>query len=68
MQSNGEIRNGEPFAIFLFQDLDLVVSQIGNEMKDGNVRLSMKRKGQYSGIAFSVNITQIFILSYLTAL
>ena len=68
MQSNGEIRNGEPFAIFLFHYLDLVVSQIGNEMKDGNVRLSMKRKGQYSAIAFSVNITQIFILSYLTAL
>ena len=37
-------------------------------MKDGNVRFSMKKKGQYTRIAFSVKITQIFILSYLTTL
>ena len=28
---------GNPFACFPFQDLDLVVSQIGNEMKDGGM-------------------------------
>ena len=42
-----------------------MVSQIGNEMKDGNVRLSMKGKGQYSRIGFSANITWILIVSYL---
>ena len=59
---------GRPFAFSLFQDLDLVVSQIGNKMEDRNVRFSVKRKGQYSRITFSVMITQIFIFSYLTTL
>ena len=35
-------------------------------MEDGNVRLYMKRKRQYSRIAFCVNLAQLFILSYLT--
>ena len=34
-------------------------------MEDGNLRFFMKRKGQYSGIAFCVNLAQLFILSYL---
>ena len=63
-----KLEMGMPFAFSLFWDLDLVVSQIGNEMKDGNVRFSIKRKGQYRKIAFSMKITQIFILSYLTTL
>ena len=41
---------------------------IGNEMEDENLRLSMKRKGQYSRIAFCMNLVQLFILSYLTML
>ena len=28
---------GKPFAFFPFWDLDLVVSQIGNEVKDGGM-------------------------------
>ena len=39
---------------------------IGNEMEDGNVRFSIKKKGPYSMIAFCVNLAQLFILSYLT--
>ena len=39
---------------------------IGNEMEEGNVRFSIKRKGQYSRIAFWVKLVQLFILSYLT--
>ena len=39
---------------------------IGNEMEDGNVRFSMKRKRQCSRIAFCVNLSQVFVLSYLT--
>ena len=35
-------------------------------MEDGNVRFYMKRKGQYSTIAFCVNLAHLFILSYLT--
>ena len=62
----GKLEMGKLFAFSLFQYLDLVVSQIGNEMKDGNVKFSMKRKGQYSKVAFSVKITQIFIFSALT--
>ena len=41
-----KLEMGKPFAFSLFKDLDLVVSQIGNEMKHGDVRFSMKRKGQ----------------------
>ena len=33
-------------------------------MEDGNVRFSMRRKGQYSRMAFCVNLAQLFILSY----
>ena len=67
VQSNGEIRNGETFRIFsFFQDSDLVVNQIGNEMEGNSERFSIKRKEQYSRIAFCVKITQLFILSYLT--
>ena len=39
---------------------------MGNQMEGGNVRFSMKRKRQYSRIAFCVKIPQLFILSYLT--
>ena len=60
-QSNREIRNGKPFVFSLFSDLNLVVSQIGNEMEDANVRFPMKR-GQYSRRAFCVRITQLFIV------
>ena len=35
-------------------------------MEDGNVRFSMKTKGQNSRIAFCMNIAQLFILSDLT--
>ena len=35
-------------------------------MEDGNIRFSLKRKRQYSRIAFCMEITQLFILSYLT--
>ena len=35
-------------------------------MEDENVRFSIKRKGQYSGTEFCMNITQLFILSHLT--
>ena len=52
---------GKPFAFSIFQDLNLVVSQIGNVR---NVRFSVKRKGQYTRIVFCVKITQLF-LSYL---
>ena len=34
---------GKPFAFSFFQNLDLMVSQIGKEMEDGNARFSMKR-------------------------
>ena len=34
-------------------------------MEDGNVRFSMKRKEQYSSMAFYVNLAQLFIISYL---
>ena len=34
-----------------------MVVQIGNEMEVGNVKSSMKRKGQYTRIAFCVMIT-----------
>ena len=40
-----------------------------NEMEDGNLRFSIKRKGQFSRIAFCVNLAQLaqlFTLSYLT--
>ena len=56
----------DPFAFSLLQDLDLVVSQIGNEMGNGNVRFFMKRKEQSSRIAFDVKKTQLLILSNLT--
>ena len=36
------------------------------QMEDRNVRFYIKRKGQYSTIAFCVNLAQLFILSYLT--
>ena len=55
----------KPFAFYLFKHLDLVVSQIGNEMEDGNVSFYMKRKGQYGRIVFCVKITELFILFYL---
>ena len=32
---------------------------IRNELEDGNVRFSMKRKGQYRRIAFCVNLAQL---------
>ena len=48
----------KPFAFYLFKHLDLVVSQIGNEMEDGNVSFYLKRKRQYNRIAFWVKITQ----------
>ena len=67
-RATGKLDMGRPFAFSLFQDLDLVVSQIGNKVEDRNVRFSVKRKGQYSRITFSVKITQIFIFSYLTTL
>ena len=35
-------------------------------MEDGNIRFSLKRKRQYSRITFCMEITQLFILSYLT--
>ena len=35
-------------------------------MEGRNVRFAMKRKGQYSSTALCVNLTQLFILSYLT--
>ena len=41
---------------------------IGNEMEDGNVRLSMKRKGQRGRTEFCVNFAQLFTFSYLTKL
>ena len=66
-RATGKLEMGN-LSHFVFQDLDLVLSQIGNEMKDGNVRFSMNRKGKYSRIAFYVKITQIFILSYLATL
>ena len=37
-------------------------------MEDGDVKFSMKRKGQYSRVAFCMNLAQHFILSYLTTL
>ena len=43
--------------LHFFSFSGFVVSQIGNEIKDGNVRFSMKSKRQYSKIAFSVKIT-----------
>ena len=58
-----KLEMGKPFTFSLFENLDLMVSQIGNEMKYGNIRFSMRGKGQDSRIAFSVKITQIFILS-----
>ena len=57
---------GKPFASSLFEDLDVMVSQIGNEMEDKNVKFSMKWKGQYSRIVFFAKITQLFIPLYLT--
>ena len=39
---------------------------IETSMGDGNVWFYMKRKGQYSTIAFCINLAQLFILSYLT--
>ena len=36
-----------------------MVIQIGNEKEVGNVKSSMKRKGQYTRIAFCVMITHI---------
>ena len=38
---------------------------IGNETEDGNVKFSMKKKGQYCRIVFCMNLVQLFILSYL---
>ena len=35
-------------------------------MEDGNIRFYMKGKGQYSMIAFYMNLAQLFIHSYLT--
>ena len=52
----------KPFAFSLFYDLDLVVSQTGNEVEHRNVRFSMKRKGKYSRIAFFAKITLLIIL------
>ena len=57
---------GKPFASSLFEDLDVMVSQIGNEMEDKNVKFSLKWKGQYSRIVFFAKITQLFIPLYLT--
>ena len=54
---------GKYFDFSIFQDLDLLISQIGNKMQDGNVRFSMKRKGQYSRTVFCLKTTQLFILS-----
>ena len=34
-------------------------------MEDENIRFYIKRKGQYSTIAFCVNLAQLFIISYL---
>ena len=43
--SNREIiLKWENFRIFSFSDLDLAVSQIGNEIEDKNGRFSMKKK------------------------
>ena len=50
-RAKGKLEMGKPFASSLFEDSDVVVSQIGNEMEDKNVKFSMKRKGQYSRIA-----------------
>ena len=41
---------------------------IGNEMEDRNARFSIKSKGQYSRIAFCMNLAQLFIRSYITRL
>ena len=49
---------GKPFAFSLFEDFDLVVTQTANEIEEGNVKFSMKSKGQYCMIAFCVKITQ----------
>ena len=63
-----KLEMGKTSAFSLFQHLGLVVSQVGNEMEDGNVSLSMKRKGKYSRIIFWVKITQLFIISCLKTL
>ena len=68
--SNGEIENGETFRIFFFfWHLDLVISQIGNEMEKENLGFSMKRKSRIVGrIVFCVKMSQLFILSCLTTM
>ena len=35
----------KPFAFFSFQDLDLVVSQIGNEMEEGKCKVLYEEEG-----------------------
>ena len=60
---------GKPFAFSFFCHLDLVISQIGNEMEEENLGFSMKRKSRIVGrIVFCVKMTQLFILSCLTTL
>ena len=54
----GKLEMGKPFAFSLFEDFDLVVTQTANEIEEGNVKFSMKSRGQYCMIAFSVKITQ----------
>ena len=41
-RATGELKMGKLFAFSSFQNLDLIVSQIGKEMKHGNARFSMK--------------------------
>ena len=64
---NYEIKYGDTFRIFSFLGF-VFASQSDRKWngRRGNVRFSMKRKEQCSRIAFSVKITQLFILSYLT--
>ena len=42
-RATGKLKMGKPFAFSFFQNLDLMVSQIGKEMEDGNARFFMKR-------------------------
>ena len=42
----------KPFAFSLYYDLDLAISQIGNEMENRNVRFSMKRRHIIVGYLF----------------
>ena len=55
---------------WLRQVLALLVPSvfIGNLLEDWDLWFSMKRKGQYSRIAFCMNLAQLFILLYLRTL